>query len=47
MARAGGEALTLLDREQKALDRQNARTERCATFYDDQKQRLERERAGQ
>ena len=30
----GGEARSVLKRERQALDRQNARTDRCADFYD-------------
>ena len=30
----GAEARSVLKRERQALDRQNARTERCADFYD-------------
>lgn len=36
----GNEALIILDRERGALDRQNARTGRCAGFYDDVKSRF-------
>jgi len=31
----GAEIRSILKRERAALDRQNARTDRCATFYDD------------
>lgn len=30
----GAEARSVLKRERQALDRQNARTDRCADFYD-------------
>nr|WP_245411714.1 hypothetical protein [Phyllobacterium leguminum] len=30
----GAEVLSILKRERQALDRQNARTGRCADFYD-------------
>ncbi|MDX4076541.1 hypothetical protein [Brucella sp. NBRC 113783] len=30
----GQEKLSILKREREALDRQNARTDRCAGFYD-------------
>lgn len=36
----GAEARSVLSRERGALDRQNARTDRCAAFYDDTKGRL-------
>ena len=39
----GAEARSVLSRERAALDRQNARTDRCATFYDDTKGRLANE----
>jgi hypothetical protein len=38
---AGAEVRSVLIRERGALDRQNARTGRCASFYDDQRSRLE------
>lgn len=31
----GAEIRSVLKRERQALDRQNARTDRCADFYDD------------
>lgn len=31
----GAEIRSVLKRERQALDRQNARTDRCAGFYDD------------
>ncbi|KAB2765504.1 hypothetical protein F9L00_03405 [Brucella anthropi] len=37
----GQEKLSILKREREALDRQNARTDRCADFYDDVKRGLE------
>ena len=37
----GAEALSVLKRERAALDRQNARTARCAAFYLDLKSKLE------
>ncbi|APY14894.1 hypothetical protein BKD02_01480 [Brucella sp. 09RB8910] len=33
----GQEKLSILKREREALDRQNARTDRCASFYDEVK----------
>jgi hypothetical protein len=39
---AGAEVRSILMRERSALDRQNARTERCAGFYDDVKARMAR-----
>lgn len=38
---AGAEVRSVLIRERGALDQQNARTGRCAGFYDDTKSRLE------
>jgi hypothetical protein len=38
---AGVEVRSVLIRERGALDRQNARAGRCASFYDDQRSRLE------
>ena len=39
MAR-GADARSVLKRERKALDLQNARTDRCSGFYDDQRRRM-------
>ncbi|WP_273795181.1 hypothetical protein [Brucella intermedia] len=38
---AGQEKLSILKREREALDRQNARTDRCAGFYDAVKRGLQ------
>lgn len=38
---AGAEALVVLRQERRALDRQNARTMRCAAFYDTARSGLE------
>jgi hypothetical protein len=38
--KTGDELRATLVRERAALDRQNARTGRCADFYDDQRARL-------
>lgn len=37
----GSEVRSILKRERGALDRQNARTDRCAGFYDDLKGRID------
>lgn len=37
----GQEKLSILKREREALDRQNARTDRCAGFYDEVKRGLQ------
>ncbi|WP_369522266.1 hypothetical protein [Brucella anthropi] len=37
----GQEKLSILKREREALDRQNARTDRCAGFYDELKRGLQ------
>ena len=39
---AGAEVRSILIRERAALDRQNARTDRCTEFYDDVKQRFKK-----
>lgn len=41
-ARLGDEPVSVLKRERAALDRQNARTARCAGFHDDFRERVMR-----